>query len=48
MKRLNGWQRIGIILSVLWMVGGWFWTRDMVVDELSKAPTQRLAEKCWK
>jgi hypothetical protein len=22
MKRLNGWQRIGIILSVIWIIGG--------------------------
>ena len=22
MKRLNGWQRIGLISSVIWMLGG--------------------------
>lgn len=23
--RLNGWQRIGVIVSVLWIVGGFLW-----------------------
>jgi hypothetical protein len=25
MKRLNGWQRIGIVLSTLWLPVGWIW-----------------------
>ena len=25
MKRLNGWQRIGVILSVAWIIGGGLW-----------------------
>jgi hypothetical protein len=27
---LNGWVRIGIVLSILWMVGGtfWFWQQQ--------------------
>jgi hypothetical protein len=33
MKRLNGWQRIGIILSVLWVVGGGLLVRGAVKDE---------------
>jgi hypothetical protein len=28
MKRLNGWQRIGLIMSVLWLVVGTFWLRE--------------------
>jgi hypothetical protein len=27
---MNGWKRIGIILSVLWIIGGGFWIRTMV------------------
>jgi len=34
MKRLNGWQRIGVILSVLWIVGGGFVTHAIVDDSL--------------
>jgi hypothetical protein len=26
MKRLNGWQRIGLIASVIWILGGTIWT----------------------
>jgi hypothetical protein len=28
MKRLNGWQRIGIVASVVWMIGGTLWLRE--------------------
>ena len=29
MTRLNGWQRIGVILSVLWIICGGFWGNDL-------------------
>jgi hypothetical protein len=32
MKPLNGWKRIGIILSVLWVVGGGLLVRGVVKD----------------
>jgi type VI protein secretion system component VasK len=25
LNQLNGWQRIGVVLSVLWAIGGAFW-----------------------
>ena len=34
--RLNGWQRIGIVLSVVWAVGGGLWANSMVLDEAGK------------
>jgi hypothetical protein len=39
---MNGWKRIGIILSVLWVVVGGFWTRSMVIDGLGKFATNQL------
>jgi hypothetical protein len=36
MKRLNGWQRIGVILSVIWLIGGGFATRAIVDDDLRR------------
>ena len=26
--RLNGWQRIGIVLSALWAIGSWLYVED--------------------
>src|SRR5258708_6054607 len=33
MKRLNGWQRIGIVLSVLWSLGGGLWGNNIGIHE---------------
>jgi hypothetical protein len=33
---MNGWKRIGIILSVLWVIVGGFWTRSMVIGAQSE------------
>ena len=30
--RLNGWQRIGIVLSVVWALGAWLFVRDLDVE----------------
>ena len=40
MKRLNGWQRIGVILSVAWIIGGGLWllhlgTEDAIAPRVS-------------
>jgi hypothetical protein len=34
MKRLNGWQRIGIILSVVWPIGGGMLVHQIAYDAL--------------
>jgi hypothetical protein len=31
--RLNGWQRIGVIASVLWAIGGAFWGNNIRLRE---------------
>ena len=31
---LNGWQRIGIVASVLWAIGGGLWGTQNVVDPM--------------
>jgi hypothetical protein len=36
--RLNGWQRIGIALSVVWAIGSWIWITSKNV-ELQNDPT---------
>ena len=32
--RLNGWQRIGIILSVVWLVAGYFLALHLLYDHI--------------
>ncbi len=36
MKKLNGWQRIGVILSILWVVWAAIHTRNEQVDHARK------------
>jgi hypothetical protein len=31
--RLNGWQRIGIVASVLWAISGAFWGNNLGIHE---------------
>ena len=33
MNRLNGWQRIGIVVSVLWAIGGGLWGNNIGIHE---------------
>lgn len=35
MTKLNGWKRIGIIVSVLWIPGAWVHTFDSETDSAS-------------
>ena len=36
--KINGWQRIGILVSVIWMVGAYFYTMDRVqTDDIQMA-----------
>jgi hypothetical protein len=35
--RLGGWQRIGVVLSILWFIVGGLWINSWVIDELGAA-----------
>ena len=47
MKRLNGWQRIGIIASVIWMLVGAVLTIKANSDEYDRQTGYGL-DRCWK
>jgi len=32
--RLNGWQRIGVVLSIVWILVGGFWGNSIALDAL--------------
>ena len=34
--KLNGWQRIGIIASAGWILGGWLYTYETEIDRASR------------
>lgn len=34
--RLNGWQRIGVVVSVCWFVVGGLWINSAVIDDLGR------------
>jgi len=46
MMRLNGWQRIGVVLSVVWIVAGGFWTRRILFDEYGYGVANRKYVSC--
>lgn len=37
MARLNGWQRIGIVVSVIWAIGGGLWGNQIGLDQAAPA-----------
>ena len=37
MVKVNGWKRIGIIASVVWILGAWIHTFNSVTDSASEA-----------
>jgi hypothetical protein len=43
--RLGGWQRIGVVASVCWIIGGGQWINGLVIDELS-APASKELRGC--
>ena len=43
MKRLNGWQRLGIIASVLWIVGAWITTMHFGTEEAQQRASDSMA-----
>jgi hypothetical protein len=42
MVRLNGWQRIGVLLSVVWIVVGCLYIRSVVMDTLGAPAVYQL------
>ena len=45
--RLNGWKRIGIVLSCLWFPIGFFWANLLWIDE-NGGPWVDLYKSCLK
>jgi uncharacterized membrane protein len=46
--RLSGWQRIGIVLSVVWLVVGFVWARHLIYDPIYASDAQCLGStKDW-
>jgi hypothetical protein len=43
--RLNGWQRIGVIASVCWFIGGGLWINSIVIEDLG-APAVAEHRRC--
>ena len=39
---LNGWQRIGIVLSVVWAIGGGLWGNSLALDDAQKRTSLQL------
>jgi hypothetical protein len=39
--RLNGWQRIGIVASVCWFIGGGLWISGLVMDQETYAVREK-------
>lgn len=33
--RLNGWQRLGVIASIFWAIGGGIWINHLVIGSMS-------------
>jgi hypothetical protein len=33
LKKLNGWQRIGVVLSVAWALYGFYWGNDYGIHQ---------------
>jgi hypothetical protein len=43
--RLNGWQRIGVVASFCWFIGGGLWINGFVIDDLT-APVTAEFRRC--
>jgi hypothetical protein len=44
--RLNGWQRIGVVLSVCWILGGFIWGANQVGSEAT-IPAEAHITACY-
>ncbi len=43
--RLNGWQRLGIVASVAWAIGAWFYTTQSFVMQAASVSRETI-ESC--
>jgi hypothetical protein len=44
MRKLNGWERIGVILSVIWIPYGFFKVSGAALDDATASVSQRLRQ----
>lgn len=42
MRKLNGWQRVGVVLSIIWLPLGFLYGSGQAVDSATWAVTNRL------
>lgn len=47
MKRLNGWQRLGVIVSVIWLPIGFLWGNSLFIQVQTDGP-ERVMMSCNK
>jgi hypothetical protein len=40
--RLNGWQRIGLVLSIAWVLAGGFWGNKTALDDAGARTSLQL------
>jgi hypothetical protein len=41
---LGGWQRIGVVLSILWFIVGGLWINSVVTDELGASAVTQFGQ----
>jgi hypothetical protein len=41
-SRLNGWQRIGIVASIVWVLAGGFWGNKIALEEAASRTSSEL------
>jgi hypothetical protein len=41
--RLGGWQRIGVVLTALWIVAGGLWVNSLVIEQMGAGVTAGLS-----
>jgi hypothetical protein len=40
--RLNGWQRIGLVVSIVWVLAGGLWGNKIALDEAGRLTRVQL------
>jgi hypothetical protein len=41
--RLNGWQRIGLVTSIVWFIAGGLWGNKIALDEAGARMARSIA-----